>query len=101
MRRRWSSPRIAIPLGALVLIGGFSLTEPQPQSAITLQRDVIWVYSTALCAKPGDTSDCKPIPVEQRPAFGSHQACSDHRDADLAREANPHLLGSCRKQHEA
>ncbi len=94
-------PRFTIPLCMVLAGGGFAIADSQPRGAITIQHDTIWVYYTSLCARAGDASECSIVPMAGRPSFESHQACSDHRDADLAREANPRLLGNCQKQHEA
>lgn len=94
-------PRLTIPVCALVIGGGFALAEAQPKTAITISPDAVWVYYTSLCARPGDASECTVVQTSQRPTFGSHQACSAHRDSDLGREPNPRLMGSCQKQHEA
>ena len=98
---RLQRPGLMICLGALGLVTGMTLAEPRTRTAISIQHDVVWVYYTSLCARAGDAGECTIVPTEQRQAFPSHQACAAHRDADLAREANPRLLGSCSKQHEA
>lgn len=94
-------PRLTIPLGVLLIGGGFALADVQPRTAITISPDAVWVYYTSLCARPGDASECTPVQTVRRPSFESHQACAAHRDEDLGREANPRLMGSCQKQHEA
>jgi hypothetical protein len=93
--------RTALPLGILALVGTVAITDTAPRSAITIQHDVIWVYTTALCERPGDASACTIVAGAERPAFDSHQACDAPREVDLARAANPRLLGTCRKQHQA
>lgn len=91
-------PRICLPLGCLVLgLGAFAAlprtAPPQPQP--------VWVYFAALCATAGDPTQCDIVKVPVRPHFASAEACSAHRDADLAEKANPRLMGSCLRQFES
>jgi hypothetical protein len=68
---------------------------PPPPSA-----GIVWVYHPALCATPGDASDCTPVGGSQG-IFDSMDACAVHRSLDLAQASNPRLLGTCARQHEA
>jgi hypothetical protein len=94
-------PRLILPVVALVAAVGYAAADTQPRTPNMVHQDAIWVYFASICAQPGDASDCRPIEGAPRTVFGSHDACADHRDAELARAANPRLLGSCLRQREA
>jgi len=62
---------------------------------------VVWVYFESMCENPGDSSVCTEIVTPIRQAFGSMEACGEHRDRALAAANDPRLMGSCLRQHEA
>jgi hypothetical protein len=66
-----------------------------------LNDGVVWIYVTALCAEPGDASDCHSTGPGSGRIFDTMEACAAHMDADLSRVANPRLMGSCLPRPEA
>jgi hypothetical protein len=93
---RFSLPLIGVTAVVSVLAMGHKAPTPPAD-----HEDVVWVYYTSLCAKPGDAGDCRIVSTPQRESFPTHEACAVYRDADLGREHNARLMGSCLKQHEA
>lgn len=102
MKRKFGLPlHLSLPmLGVTAVVSVLAMGHGVP-SPFADQDKIIWVYYTSLCANAGDSSDCKLVTGSERPAFESHDACSSFRDADLGREHNPRLMGSCLKQREA
>jgi predicted ATPase len=100
---RLASPlksRLCLLLGGAAAVAGF-LAYGRTVSVPPSNDRVVWVYFASLCAAPGDASDCTEIKQPIRRAFASQEACSAYRDVDLNHLANPRLLGSCLRQHEA
>jgi hypothetical protein len=93
-------PRLSLPLGGAAIVAGF-LAYGHTAPAQAPGGTIIWVYYTSLCAAPGDDSACTEIKQPVRRSFDSLEACSAYRDTDLGRAANPRVLGSCLRQHEA
>jgi hypothetical protein len=92
-------PRALLPLAGVtavlsLLAFGYAQSNPSEPAAI-------WVYYTSMCERPGDASACTEIPQPVRRSFDSLEACSAYRNADLGKAANPRLMGSCLRQHEA
>ena len=91
--------RLCLPIGGLAVLVVYLLYGPVARSGQDSDR-VIWVYYTSLCVNPGDTSDCTEVKQTNRRAFDSQEACSAYRDIDLSHHRDPHLMGSCLRQHE-
>ncbi len=64
-------------------------------------RGIVWVYVGAMCAEAGNPGDCRPNDGSSIRVFNTRDDCAAHLNADLARAANPHYMGSCMRQHEA
>lgn len=62
---------------------------------------MVWVYVPALCAVPGDASDCRPTAVSTIRTFDSRESCVAHLDAALSDADNPRFMGSCLRRPEA
>jgi hypothetical protein len=67
----------------------------------TQDQQVVWVYEVAICASPGDPSDCRLLDRDRAPTFGSRDACATFLNADLARAGDPRRMGSCLHFREA
>ncbi|MDR3538226.1 MAG: hypothetical protein P4L71_17155 [Acetobacteraceae bacterium] len=100
MRMR-SCLRFCLPFGVtaglVALLASGHAETPQPPS----DDGVVWVYYGAMCAKPGDSSDCKVVQDGIPAAFGTFETCDKYRNDALSRAGNPRLMGVCAKQHEA
>ena len=93
-------PRFWLPVSATLGCAGLLTAWLVPGGTHTEDRE-IWVYYTSLCAAPGDSSDCKRVESHPWPGFPSHESCAAFRATDLARAANPRLMGTCERLHEA
>ncbi len=86
-----------VTAGLVALLASGHAETPQPPS----DTGIVWVYHAALCAKPGDASDCKEVHDTPRVGFASFENCDSYRDSALSHAANPRLMGVCAKEHEA
>ncbi len=86
-----------VTAGLVALLASGHAATPQPPS----DEGVVWVYYAAMCAQPGDASDCRVIRNGVRTAFDSFEACDRYRNDALHQAADPRLMGTCAKQHEA
>jgi hypothetical protein len=96
----WMRPNRSIPLAIVLLGGGFTFSDGQARNGASGGAEIIWVYTVSLCERPGDASACTVQPVSPQPAFATHQDCDAHREADLGKQANPRLLGICRRHQQ-
>lgn len=96
LRLRFCLP-FGVTAGLVALLASGHAQTPQPPS----EKGVVWVYYSAMCAAPGDASQCTPVPDGVRPSFENVVTCDLYRNAALAQAGNPRLMGVCAKQHEA
>lgn len=96
LRLRFCLP-FGVTAGLVALLASGHAQTPQPPS----EEGVVWVYYAAMCAKPGDASECKPLHDGVRRSFENVVACDIYRNGALAQAAEPRLMGVCAKQHEA
>lgn len=64
-------------------------------------RGMVWVYVSAVCAAPGNPSDCRRTGQNFIRVFDTREDCAAHLNADLSTAGNPRLMGSCLRQQEA
>ena len=93
--------RLCLPIGGIAALAGFLAFGQGPSVQPQSDTGAVWVYFTSICPRAGDGSDCAELKAAIRPVFSTLEACASHRDEDLGRAGNPHLLGSCLRQREA
>ena len=95
-------PYLLIPALCAVAVIGFGVAKSsRPPPLGTEEPGIVWVYYTALCARAGEATDCGPVAGGKRVSFPTHEACDAYRTQDLAKAADPRLLGHCLKQRES
>jgi hypothetical protein len=92
---------LALPVAFAVSMATWLATSVSPHVPHSEDRGMVWVYVSALCAEPGNPSDCRPHDGGSIRVFGKREDCANYLNADLARAANPRYMGSCLRQHEA
>ena len=92
---------LVLPLAFAVSMATWLATAVSHRTPQRQDDGVVWVYVSALCASPGDASDCQPNGPAAIRTFGTREACAAYLDADLRRAGNPRLMGSCLRQREA
>ena len=92
---------LALPLAFAISSATWLANAAYHQIPPRLNDGVVWVYVTALCAEPGDTSDCHETGPGSGRVFDTMEACVAHMDTDLSGAANPRLMGSCLPRPEA
>ena len=92
---------LALPVAFAVSMATWLANTVSPHVPHNEGRGMVWVYASAVCAEPGNPSNCRPNDGASIRVFETREDCAGYLDADLARAANPRQMGSCIRQHEA
>ena len=96
----WRSP-LTLPLAFALSMTTWLATAVSHRVPEPPNDGIVWIYHSALCVNPGDSSDCRSTGPSTIRTFASREACGAYLDDDLRREANPRLMGSCLGRLEA